>query len=79
MKFFNHGMSIGDIFHAPSPIFKLYNKAILCYNLCGSLLASQFLSNLFPIPALYTEISDFYDDIFLPYSTVSVTYVGWYL
>ena len=36
-----------------------YNKALLCYNICWSLLASRFLSNLCLIPNLYYKIPAF--------------------
>ena len=36
------------------------NKLLLCYNICRSLLDSQYMFNLCPIPALYSEIPAFY-------------------
>ena len=42
-----------------------YDKALLCYNICWSLLASQLMSNFCPIPDLYAKVPDFYADIFL--------------
>ena len=39
------------------------NKALLCYNLCRSLLASQFLSDFCLTLALYAEIPSFYAKI----------------
>ena len=47
-------------------------RVLLCYNLCQSLLAYQFLSNFWPIPDLfakipcfYTKVPPFYANIFL--------------
>ena len=48
---------------------------LLCYNLCRSLSASQFVSNFCLIPALYDKIPAFYADISIFSSTVLVTYV----
>ena len=45
-------------------ILDIYNKAILCHNLCRSLLASWFLSDLWPIPAVCVYIHPLYIDIF---------------
>ena len=45
--------------------YSRYNKDPLCYNLYWSLLASQFLSNFFPIPSLHAEIPDSYADVFI--------------
>ena len=49
-----------------------YSKALLCYNICRSLLASRFLSNFYLIPDLYAKTPAFnakitasYADIFL--------------
>ena len=49
-----------------------YNKVIFCYNICLSLLASWFLSDICLIPAFYAKnpafyakISAFYANIFL--------------
>ena len=39
------------------------NNVLLCYNLCRSLSASQFVSNFCLIPALYDKIPAFYADI----------------
>ena len=52
-----------------------YKKALLCYSLCWSLLASRFQSYLHPIPALYAKFPAFYVNILPPFSTVMVTYV----
>ena len=50
------------------------NKALLCYNPCQSLWDSQSMSNLCPIPALYTKLPALYINIFLPSSTVLIMY-----
>ena len=42
-----------------------YKKALLCYSLFWSLLASRFQSDFSPIPDLYAKYPDFYTDIFL--------------
>ena len=44
-----------------------YNKVLLCYNICRSLLASQFMSYLCLIPVLYAALPDFYSNILFPY------------
>ena len=57
-------LMFSDSKHASTYIQK-YNKALLCYNICRSLLASRLLYDFCPIPALYVKIPDLYADIFL--------------
>ena len=47
----------------------------MCYNLCWSLLVSQFLFAFCKIPALYAQFPDFYAVIFLLSSTVPEIYM----
>ena len=58
------------------PLIKKNWKALLCYNICWSILASQFLPNICMIPDLYAEIPAFMPISFFSDSTVMVTYLG---
>ena len=77
----NENRSIINFIRKPNTKLFMYlidNKALLCYNLCQSLLAFQFMSDLCLFPALYTKLPDFYDDLFLLSCPVPATYVcGW--
>ena len=55
--------------------FNIQN-ALLCYSICQSLLASQFRSYFYPIPALYIEIPDFWSNIFPQHSTARCLLFG---
>ena len=56
-----------------------YNKVLLCYNLCRSLLASQFLSYFFLISALYAEIPALYAGIPTLYADIPDFYADTFL